>query len=382
MVGMDFSPLITVLEGDFNMDNASSTETDTLDDSTKLMSSKGKPPRHLSSMQRITTTTTSRLQFAVTADLDVCKSPDEKSEFLPVYRSGSCAEQGAKQFMEDEHICIDDLVDHLGASLDSSSLSAFYGVFDGHGGTDAALFVRKNILRFIIEDTYFPLCVKKAIKNAFLKADYQFADDSSLDISSGTTALAALIFGRRLIIANAGDCRAVLGRRGRAIELSKDHKPNCITEKTRIENLGGVVYDGYLNGQLSVARAIGDWHMKGPRGSACPLTPEPELQETDLSEDDEFLIMGCDGLWDVMSSQCAVTIARKALMIHNDPERCSRELVREALKRNTCDNLTVVVVCFSPDPPQRMEVRVQSRVRRSISAEGLNLLKGVLDGYP
>ncbi|XP_013642147.2 probable protein phosphatase 2C 27 isoform X1 [Brassica napus] len=375
MIGMEFSPLITVLEGDFNMDNASSTDTDTLDDDTKLMSSKGKPPRHLS-------TTSSRLQVAVTADLDVCKSPDERSDFLPVYRSGSCAEQGAKQFMEDEHICIDDLVDHLGASLDSSSLSAFYGVFDGHGGTDAALFVRKNILRFIVEDTYFPLCVKKAIKNAFLKADYQFADDSSLDISSGTTALAALIFGRRLIIANAGDCRAVLGRRGRAIELSKDHKPNCITEKTRIENLGGVVYDGYLNGQLSVARAIGDWHMKGPRGSACPLTPEPELQETDLSEDDEFLIMGCDGLWDVMSSQCAVTIARKALMIHNDPERCSRELVREALKRNTCDNLTVIVVCFSQDPPQRIEVRVQSRVRRSISAEGLNLLKGVLDGYP
>ncbi|XP_009141337.1 probable protein phosphatase 2C 27 [Brassica rapa] len=378
--GMDFSPLITVLEGDFNMEKASAVETDTLDDSTKQMS-KGKPPRHISSMQHITSTTTSRLQ-----DVDVCslvmKSPDEKSEFLPVYRSGSCAEQGAKQFMEDEHICIDDLVEHLGASVDFSSLGAFYGVFDGHGGTDAALFVRKNILRYIVEDSYFPLCVKKAIKNAFLKADYEFADDSSLDISSGTTALTAFIFGRRLIIANAGDCRAVLGRRGRAIELSKDHKPNCIAEKVRIEKLGGVVYDGYLNGQLSVARAIGDWHMKGPKGSACPLSPEPELQETDLSEEDEFLIMGCDGLWDVMSSQCAVTIARKELMIHNDPERCSRELVREALKRNTCDNLTVIVVCFSPDPPQRIEIRMQSRVRRSISAEGLNLLKGVLDGYP
>ncbi|CAN7061722.1 unnamed protein product [Brassica rapa subsp. trilocularis] len=378
--GMDFSPLITVLEGDFNMEKASAVETDTLDDSTKQLS-KGKPPRHISSMQHITSTTTSRLQ-----EVDVCslvmKSPDEKSEFLPVYRSGSCAEQGAKQFMEDEHICIDDLVDHLGASVDFSSLGAFYGVFDGHGGTDAALFVRKNILRYIVEDSYFPLCVKKAIKNAFLKADYEFADDSSLDISSGTTALTAFIFGRRLIIANAGDCRAVLGRRGRAIELSKDHKPNCIAEKVRIEKLGGVVYDGYLNGQLSVARAIGDWHMKGPKGSACPLSPEPELQETDLSEEDEFLIMGCDGLWDVMSSQCAVTIARKELMIHNDPERCSRELVREALKRNTCDNLTVIVVCFSPDPPQRIEIRMQSRVRRSISAEGLNLLKGVLDGYP
>ena len=69
-------------------------------------------------------------------------------------------------------------------------------MFDGHGGTDAALFVRKNILRYIVEDSYFPRCVKRAIKNAFLKADYVFADDSSLDISSGTTALAAFIFGR------------------------------------------------------------------------------------------------------------------------------------------------------------------------------------------
>lgn len=69
-------------------------------------------------------------------------------------------------------------------------------MFDGHGGTDAAIFVRENILRFIVEDSQFPICVEKAIRNAFLKADYEFADASSLDISSGTTALTALIFGR------------------------------------------------------------------------------------------------------------------------------------------------------------------------------------------
>lgn len=182
-----------------------------------------------------------------------------------------------------------------------------------------------------------------------------------------------------MLIANAGDCRAVMGKRGKAIELSKDHKPNCSSEMLRIEKLGGVVYDGYLNGQLSVARALGDWHMKGPKGSACPLSGEPELQETLLTEEDEFLIMGCDGLWDVMSSQGAVTMARKELMLHNDPERCARELVREALKRNTCDNLTVVVVCFSADPPPRIEIP-QTRLKRSISAEGLNFLKGILDG--
>lgn len=184
---------------------------------------------------------------------------------------------------------------------------------------------------------------------------------------------------RNLLIANAGDSRAVLGKRGRAIELSKDHKPSCTSEKLRIEKLGGVIYDGYLNGQLSVARALGDWHMKGPKGTAGPLSCEPELEQVVLTEEDEFLIIGCDGLWDVMSSQYAVTIVRKELMLYNDPEKCSRELVREALKRNSCDNLTVVVVCFSSDPPPRIEIPRNER-RRSISAEGLDVLKGVLGG--
>lgn len=69
-------------------------------------------------------------------------------------------------------------------------------MFDGHGGTDAASFIRNNILRFMVEDSNFPICVEKAIKSAFVKADYAFADASTLDISSGTTALTALIFGR------------------------------------------------------------------------------------------------------------------------------------------------------------------------------------------
>ncbi|KAI3451372.1 hypothetical protein Pfo_008037 [Paulownia fortunei] len=252
-----------------------------------------------------------------------------------------------------------------------------FQVFDGHGGTDAASFIKKNILKFIVEDFHFPDGVKRALKNAFVKADHALADAKNLDHSSGTTALIALMLGRTMIIANAGDSRAVLGKRGRAIELSNDHKPNCTSERLRIEKLGGVIYDGYLNGQLSVARALGDWHMKGPKGSKCPLSSEPELEEMVLTEEDEFLIIGCDGLWDVMSSQYAVTIVRKDLMMHNDPEKCSRELVREALKRNTCDNLTVLVVCFSRDPPPRIEIP-KSHKRRSISAEGLDLLKGVL----
>lgn len=381
-VDMDYSPPITILEGDdYNKDN--DNDDDKLGDFNNLKPTTiGKPPRHASSLRH--SLSSNRLKLAasdlsVDAEVTGSKSSSEnKTDFVPIFRSGSCAERGPKQYMEDEHVCIDDLTQHIGSASNVPFPGAFYGVFDGHGGTDAALFVRNNILRLIVEDSQFPTCVGKAITSAFMKADYAFADSSSLDISSGTTALTALVFGRNMIIANAGDCRAVLGRRGRAIEMSKDQKPNCISERLRIEKLGGVVYDGYLNGQLSVSRALGDWHMKGPKGSACPLSAEPELQEILLTEDDEFLIMGCDGLWDVMSNQGAVTMARKELMIHNDPQRCSRELVREALKRNSCDNLTVIVVCFSPDPPSRIEIP-PSRVRRSISAESLTLLKGVLE---
>ncbi|XP_048336604.2 probable protein phosphatase 2C 27 isoform X1 [Ziziphus jujuba] len=379
--GTDYPPSLSMLDGSYRKGNVTVVK-DEKSETFEIMKQPnvGKPPRHISGIRHCV----SSAQLApATEELDVgvvsSKSPsDGNSTFVPVFRSGSCSEIGSKPYMEDEHICIDNLLDHLGSTTNFPSPGAFYGVFDGHGGTDAALFIRENILRFMVEDNHFPFCVEKAIKNAFLNADHAFADEASLDSSSGTTALTVLILGRTMVIANAGDCRAVLGKRGRAVELSKDHKPNCISEKLRIEKLGGAVYDGYLNGQLSVARALGDWHMKGPKGSSCPLSAEPELEEMILGEEDEFLILGCDGLWDVMSSQCAVTIARKELMLHNDPERCSRELVREALKRDTYDNLTVVIVCFSPDPPPRLEIP-KFKFSRSISAEGLNLLQEALD---
>ncbi|XP_010909291.1 probable protein phosphatase 2C 27 isoform X1 [Elaeis guineensis] len=380
--GAEFSPPFTMLEGTYGgKENGSSAAGEDPETPEGMKETKaGKPPRHLSVIRHCVSTSrlTDSTDFDLVARLGLTSPPQGQTGFLPVFRSGSCSEIGSKPYMEDEHICIDNLVKHLGALPDFPSPGAFYGVFDGHGGTDAALFVRKNLLKFIIEDSHFPTSVEKAVKSAFKKVDHAFADSSSLDLSSGTTALTALIFGRTMLIANAGDCRAVLGKRGRAIELSRDHKPNCNSEKLRIERLGGMVFDGYLNGQLSVARALGDWHMKGSKGSPCPLSAEPEVQDTTITEEDEFIILGCDGLWDVMSSQCAVTIARKELMIHNDPERCSRELVREALKRNTCDNVTVVVVCFSPEPPPPIEI-TKLRVRRSISLEGLHLLKGALD---
>ncbi|CAN6456235.1 unnamed protein product [Victoria cruziana] len=309
---------------------------------------------------------------------------DSESDFFPVVRSGGWADIGFRKTMEDVYVCFDDFLHDckiLGLP------SAFYGVFDGHGGKHAASYVSDNLPRLILEDADFPREIEKVITAAFLQTDNSFAEACSLDaaLASGTTALTAVIVGRSLVVANAGDCRAVLCRRGKAIEMSRDHKPGSTREMRRIEASGGYVSDGYLNGQLNVARALGDWHMEGLKtpGSgggpnSGPLSGEPEMMRVNLTEEDEFLIIGCDGIWDVFRSQNAIDFARRKLQQHNDPLTCCKELINEALKRNSSDNLAVVVVCFQSKPPPNLSAP-RSRVHRSISAEGLRELQSFLD---
>ncbi|RZC04335.1 putative protein phosphatase 2C 13 isoform B [Glycine soja] len=311
---------------------------------------------------------------------------------VPNVRSGSYAEMGPRVSMDDEHICIDDLGAQLGFVFKCPIPSAFYAVFDGHGGPDAAAFVKRNAMRLFFEDAdmlqsydadaFFLQKLEDSHRRAFLRADLALADEQTVSSSCGTTALTALVLGRHLLVANAGDCRAVLCRRGVAVEMSNDHRPSYLPEQRRVEELGGFIDDGYLNGYLSVTRALGDWDLKFPLGAASPLTAEPDVRLVTLTEDDEFLIIGCDGIWDVMSSQVAVSLVRRGLRRHDDPQQCARELVKEALRLNTSDNLTVIVVYLSPIesivescPPQRRRFKTCS-----LSEEARNRLKSLIEG--
>ncbi|KAM2274005.1 hypothetical protein ACFX1S_043863 [Malus domestica] len=304
-----------------------------------------------------------------------------ESKFIPIVRSGAWDDIGSRPNMEDVYVCVDNFVNDYGLKNHTDGPNAFYGVFDGHGGKHAADFASSHLPKFIFEDEDFPTDIEQVITSAFLHTDTAFEEACILDakLASGTTALTALLMGRLLVVANAGDCRAVLCHRGKAIEMSRDHKPICSKEKQRIEASGGYVYDGYLNGQLNVARALGDWHMEGMKGrEGGPLSAEPELTTAKLTEEDEFLIIGCDGIWEVFRSQNAVDFARRRLQEHNDPAACSKDLVDEALKRKSGDNLAVVVVCFQPQPPPNL-IAPRSRVHRSFSAESLKELQSFLD---
>lgn len=174
----------------------------------------------------------------------------------------------------------------------------------------------------------------------------------------------------------------MLSRRGVAIEMSKDHRPNCTKEKMRIESLGGYIDDGYLNGELGVTRALGDWHLEGMKGTGervGPLSAEPELKLVTLTKEDEFLIIGSDGIWDEFSNQNSVDFARRRLQEHNDVKLCCKQIVEEAIKRGATDNLTVVMVSFQAEPPPQVVVQ-KTRLRRSISEKGLQSLKCLVEG--
>lgn len=115
-----------------------------------------------------------------------------------------------------------------------------------------------------------------------------------------------------------------------------------------------------------------------PAGVPGPLTADPEIASHQLNPNDEFIILACDGFWDVYkSSQRAVELARDWLKEHNNPQQCAQQLVADALGKHTSDNVTVIVACFGEDPPKR-KLSKFGRFSPSVSSQGLNMLAAAL----
>jgi protein phosphatase 2C family protein 2/3 len=162
------------------------------------------------------------------------------------------------------------------------------------------------------------------------------------------------------------------------VELSFDHKCSRPDERARIVAAGGQVIRDRLHGVLAVSRAFGDAEHKRLRGvemwgrefSADPLTAEPEIVTRRLGRarerekagggggggGDEFVVLACDGIWDVMTSQQAVNFVRRRLLAHRDARRAAQELVDKALELTSIDNCSAIVVAFE-DPSVTVEMQ-------------------------
>ncbi|KAH9312796.1 hypothetical protein KI387_027831 [Taxus chinensis] len=227
---------------------------------------------------------------------------------------GFYCKKGKKAIMEDTHKAT--------TNINGDDQQAFFGVYDGHGGHKAADFVAEKlgqkIVDLIIKSGGQDGKLERAVKAGYIETDNEFLEQG---VGSGACCVTALIKDGCLVVGNAGDCRAVLSRSGNAEALTCDHKPGTEKEKKRIENLGGYVdiHHGTwrVQGSLAVSRSIGDLHLKQW------LSAEPDTRELPITSDCEFMIMASDGLWEKVTNQEAVDIARPFCMEekqgHNSP---------------------------------------------------------------
>lgn len=148
---------------------------------------------------------------------------------------------------------------------------------------------------------------------------------------AGCTANVALVVGNVLYVANTGDSRCVLSSKGQAVEMSIDHKPGDPKETERILKAGGfITAQGRVNGNLNLSRALGDFEFKA--NPALPVDEQliiavPDVRKRTLTPDDEFIVLGCDGIWEVKTNQFIIDFVGTRLKKEILPSRIAEELL-------------------------------------------------------
>ncbi|KAF8928553.1 Protein phosphatase 2C 2 [Dissophora ornata] len=252
--------------------------------------------------------------------------------------------------MEDAHTTLLD--------VEGAEGTAFFAVYDGHGGSNVARYSGDGLHKRIVNDKAFAKGdYPAAIKNGFLEMDRALRFDPEYGgDSSGCTAITATFTDKNVLyVGNAGDSRAVLGSDGTAIALSSDHKPVNKEESRRIVAAGGFVEYGRVNGSLALSRALGDFEFKmnatlGPDDQI--VTANPVIVEHKVTDEDEFLVLACDGIWDCMTSQEVVTFVRKGVADQVPLDTLCEMTMDHCLASDSgmtgvgCDNMTMVIVAI------------------------------------
>lgn len=234
--------------------------------------------------------------------------------------------------MEDYHVA--KFVPHQGREL------GLFAIYDGHLGDSVPAYLQKHLFHNILKEEDFWTDPRRSISKAYERTDQAILTHNPELGRGGSTAVTAiLINGRNLWVANVGDSRAVLSRRGQAIQMSIDHEPN--TERGSIENRGGFVSNmpgdvARVNGQLAVSRAFGDKNLKSH------LRSDPDVTNEDIDANTDLLILASDGIWKVMTNQEAVDIALKI----KNPQKAAKQIVVEALYKESKDDISCIVVRF------------------------------------
>jgi serine/threonine protein phosphatase PrpC len=252
-----------------------------------------------------------------------------------------CGVQGRRPEMEDASCII--------VPFAHNQQQALFGIFDGHFGSKCSQFVAKRLPEILVRNPNFNNDPKRALKETFQAVDKEFLQWAKKDkLTDGSTAIVAVIKDKKLFVANTGDSRGVICEDGKAIALSSDHKPEVPKELERIEKSGGTLLLGRVQGRLGVARSFGDIEFKNPETlEAKYVTCEPDVEEFPITENTEFFILACDGLWDKLTNESAVDFVRERLAKRVPVSTVVKELVQEAYDKGSMDNISAILVVFT-----------------------------------
>ncbi|KAM8834453.1 protein phosphatase 1E [Synchiropus picturatus] len=264
----------------------------------------------------------------------------------PYYETSIHAIKNMRRKMEDKHVIIPDF--NTLFNIQDQEDQAFFAVFDGHGGVDAAIYAANHLHVNMVRQESFSQDPGEALCRAFKLTDEHFVKKASREnLRCGTTGVVTFLRGRTLYVAWLGDSQVILVRRGQVVELMKPHKPDREDEKQRIEALGGcVIWFGTwrVNGSLSVSRAIGDSEHKPY------ICGDADQNVFPLDGSEDYLILACDGFWDTVSPDEAVRVVTDHLQENaGDTSMVAHKLVASARDAGSSDNITVIVV-FLRDP--------------------------------
>jgi len=232
----------------------------------------------------------------------------------------------------------------------ASEASFLLSVFDGHAGHRCANFLVNSLPAELHRETAssgLGIPSEEIFRKIFKSMDEMWLDSAAVKepkIEDGSTALCVAVEGNELIVANCGDCRAILCQAGQTVALTRDHRPTDDIEQQRIINQGGTVIGGRLQGQLAVSRAFGNYEFK----ELEILSSEPEIHHVSLNTDVEYLVVGSDGLYDHFTNEEIISFIKNGLMNNSNAtlESIVKELVEEAIDRGSDDNITILVVKF------------------------------------
>lgn len=299
--------------------------------------------------------------------------------------------QGWRLSMEDAHLAV--------TNYGGDPSAALFGVFDGHGGIfdwDCCVgpavseFTKRRLPDVLLKNSnYISGNYEIALKEAFLRIDEILStEDGREEIKAihaelnkkaqanpgpknpmefmlgeespegeGCTANVILFKKGFIYVANAGDSRSVLAQKGVAKDLSVDHKPEDEVEHSRITKAGGSIQNGRVDGNLNLSRSLGDLqYKKNPalKPEEQKISAMPDVVKVEV-KDFDFIVMGCDGIYDSQTSQQIVSSFYSEF--EKSPKKKLVNVIEDFVdslvstdfmttEGKGCDNMTCIVIKF------------------------------------